>query len=121
MNMTHTVPTHVNMQEKIGVGHFTLTPRQVFYVIIAFAVGYRIWRGDTWLVPLGVTGLVVRVVLSVLPIVALLLIGTKTLAGRTIEIWLLLWLLFLTHPGQMAWVSVLREDRFAISEKVREA
>ena len=117
MNSTHTVPTHLNIQEKIGVGQITLTPRQVFYVIIAFAVGYRVFRSALWLSAFGVPGLVLRLLLSVFPIILLLFIGAKTIAGRTIEIWLLLWLLYFTHSGNVAWWSVFSDDRFAINEE----
>ncbi|HET8852039.1 MAG TPA: hypothetical protein VFN02_05895 [Ktedonobacteraceae bacterium] len=117
MNSTHTVPTHINIQEKIGVGQFTLTPRQMFYVIIAFALGYRVFRSALLLSAFGLPGLVLRLVLSVLPIVVLLFIGAKTIAGRTIEIWLLLWLLYFTHPGNVSWWSVLVDDRFAIDDE----
>ena len=117
MKSTHTVPTHLNMQEKIGVGQFTLTPRQMFYVIIAFAVGYRVFRSALWLSAFGVPGLLLRLALSVLPVMGLLLMGAKTLAGRTLEIWLLLWLLYFSHPGKVSWWSVLSDDRFAIIDE----
>src|SRR3954466_10964828 len=95
MPRMHTVPTHLKTPETIlSLAGVNLSIRQFLLVLIGASLSYRLWLFLGFL-----NGFLPgRLLVAVLPFGLALLVAFVQLAGRSLEVWLLVVLRFAVRP-----------------------
>ena len=106
----HKVPTHMSMTDKIVFG---LTARQLLIVLIGCAVSYDVWLHLHMLSAYGSTGMIARIVPSLVPAALALVLALVNVADRPLEQWLFVWLRYQLQPKTYVWRSIRRITRAA--------
>lgn len=105
-----TIPTQLNRPEII-VGAFTRQGLLLFFV--GCGLGTLCYLQLTFLVTFfGTVGLVVAVAVSALPVLFSLVLQ-KSVAGRSLALWVVLYLAFRFSAKRWVWCSVRQRDRYA--------
>ncbi len=102
------IPTHLNVPDKIlsawGIG---ITVRQLLILLIAWSAVANTWvHLDAPLSMLGTLGGVLHFSATAIPGIILLLVAFKQIAGRPLEVWLLVFLRYWLQPKVYLWHSV---------------
>lgn len=101
------IPTHLHVEDKLLGG---LTVRQVLYVSVGLSLGYALWQHLQVLTRVGPAGVVLRVAICALPVLALLICGFAHPTGRPLEEWILAALRYATLPKVAVWRSVTHPE-----------
>ncbi len=99
----HKVPTHMGMPDRILFG---LTPKQVLITLIGCSIGYDIWLHLSGLLTYGIAGLIARLICSLVPAGMSLSMALITVAGRPLEVWVLVALRYQFRPKIYVWRSL---------------
>jgi PrgI family protein len=108
MRAPHKVPTHMQIPDKVVFG---LTTRQLLILLIGCSSGYDLWLQLHALGVSTVVGLILRVGIAVLPVVAALALALLSVAGRTLEVWFLVLLRYWRVPQTYVWRSLRTGQR----------
>lgn len=110
----HQIPTHLDVPDKIlsvwGVG---ITVRQLLVLLSGWSAVANAWVRLGWLVGLGTPGVVLHLALAAVPAALALLVAFKQVAGRPLEVWLLVLLRYWLQPKVYLWRSVRGERPLA--------
>ncbi len=104
----HTVPTHMNVPDKVlTMGSVSLTARQFLILLIGSSLGYNLWHQlhalSTYAPPVG---LVVRLCIALVPALLALAFALAQVAGRPLEVWFFVLLRYWCQPKRFVWRSV---------------
>jgi len=99
----HKVPTHMGMPDRIVFG---LTPKQLLTTLIGCSIGYDIWLHLSFLLTYGIVGLIARLICSLVPAGIALSAALISIAGRPLEVWVLVALRYLLQPKAYVWRSI---------------
>jgi hypothetical protein len=107
----HQIPTHLNVPDKIlSVWGFGITVRQLLILLMAWSAVANTWvRLGALLAMLGTPGVVLHVAAAAIPGIILLFVAFKQVAGRHLEVWLLVLLRYWLQPKVYLWRSVRGE------------
>lgn len=102
------IPTHLNVPDKIlsawGVG---ITVRQLLILLIAWSAVANTWvRLAAPLAMLGIPGGVLHFAAAAIPGIILLVVAFKQVAGRPLEVWMLILLRYWLQPKVYLWRTV---------------
>lgn len=102
MQASHKVPTHMRLPDKVVFG---LTARQLLILLIGGSASYDLWLQLHALNPFTALGLMVRVAIAVLPVALAAALALISVAGRPLEIWLLVLFHYWQQPRTYVWRS----------------
>lgn len=85
---------------------FGLTTRQLLILLIGCSAGYDLWLQLHVLGVSTVAGLIVRAGIAVLPAAAALALALLSVAGRPLEVWLLVLVRYWQQPRTYVWRSI---------------
>jgi hypothetical protein len=108
MHVSHKVPTHMSMPDKVVFG---LTARQLLILLIGCSASYDLWLQLHALNPYTAIGLMVRVGIALLPAVAATALALISVAGRPLEVWSLVLFRYWQQPQTYVWRSVRTRQR----------
>ena len=108
MRAPHKVPTHMHIPDKVVFG---LTSRQLLILLIGCSAGYDLWLQLHALGVSTVVWLIIRVSIALLPVVAALALALLSVAGRPLEVWLLVLLRYWRAPQTYVWRSLRTGQR----------
>jgi len=108
MRAPHKVPTHMHIPDKVVFG---LTTRQLLILLIGCSAGYDLWLQLHALGVSTVVGLIIRVGIALLPVVAALALALLSVAGRPLEVWFLVLLRYWREPQTYVWRSLRTGQR----------
>jgi len=102
------IPTHLNVPDKIlSAWGFGITVRQMLVLLIAWSAVANTWvRTAAVLAMLGTPGAVLHFVATAIPGFILLVVAFKQVAGRYLEVWLLVLLRYWLQPKVYLWRPV---------------
>jgi hypothetical protein len=103
MHASHKVPTHMSMPDKVIFG---LTARQLLILLIGCSASYDLWLQLHALSPATALGLMARVGMAVVPALVATALALIAVAGRPLEVWLLVLLRYWQQPQTYVWRSV---------------
>jgi conjugal transfer ATP-binding protein TraC len=99
----HQIPTHLQVPDTIlSVWGKGITVRQVLILLIGWSVSAQLWVHLSALAARGLIGVLLRFLLIALCAVLALLVAFKPVAGRPLEVWLLVLLRY--GPLKKVWV-----------------
>ncbi len=110
LRRSHVVPTHLHTPETVfSCGSLSISVRQFLVVLIGSALSYDLWLHLAALshVP---GGQIARLVLALLPMSLTLALAFLSIAGRALEIWLLVLLRFWGRPKRLVWRSIRYQE-----------
>ena len=119
-----TVPTHLNVQDTVlRFGQVKVTARQFVMLLAGGSLLYTLWLRTAWLetIAAGVGAALHWSLIAVCSVVVLSL-TFGVIAGRTLDIWLLLLLVYWLRPNVYVWSSLqrgvaIKRSEDAISER----
>jgi hypothetical protein len=122
MRKSHVVPTHLRTPETIlTVGGFSLSVRQFLLLLLGAAFSYNLWLHLSVLATLP-GGQIGRFLLAVVPMLVAIALASVRIAGRTLDRWLLVLLLYSQRPKLLLWRSVrFVEPSILLGEQENEA
>lgn len=99
------IPTHLNVPDKIlSAWGFGITVRQLLILLIAWSAVANTWvRLAAPLAALATPGAVLHVTAAAIPGIILLVVAFKQVAGRPLEVWLLIILRYWLQPKVYLW------------------
>ncbi len=110
----HEIPTHLDVEDKLLLG---LTVRQVLIVMLGCAIGYLLWHAfgqAQWPTML-------RFIFSVIPACVSVALAVLKPVGRTLELWVIIWLRYQAQARVYTWrpVPADRADALAVEDPSR--
>jgi hypothetical protein len=100
----HTVPTHLGGDTVLSIGTIDLTARQVALLLIGGSLSATVWERTGALAALmPPLGLVVHWAMLVLLLGAVLAFTFGRAAGRSLVVWLIVWLAYLARARIFVW------------------
>jgi len=107
------IPTHLNVEDKIiTFNGFGVTMRQSFLLLVGWSTAFNVWRQLDGLSAHGMVGLILRIAIAMIPGLLSLILSLTTLAGRTLEAWLMVVLRYYTQPRLYLWRSLASRETF---------
>ena len=103
MQQFHKVPTHLSTPDKLIYG---MNARQMLIMLIAASMGYDVWLHTLFLQGLGFAGLLLRLLGSSIPFLLGLGLAFLVIAGRSLEVWLLMVARYWHQPRRYLWRSI---------------
>jgi hypothetical protein len=102
------IPTHLNVPDKIlSAWGFGITVRQLLILLMAWSAVANSWvRLGALFAMLGTPGVVLHVAAAAIPGIILLFVAFKQIAGRPLEVWLLVFLRYWLQPKVYLWRSI---------------
>jgi hypothetical protein len=107
MHITHKVPTHMNLPDKVVFG---LTARQLLLLLIGCSLGYNLWLHLGVLEALALPGQTIRMALALVPATMAATLALISVADRPLEIWLLVLVRYWQRPRIYLWRSLRISD-----------
>ena len=101
--ITHKVPTHMSLPDKVVFG---LTARQLLLLLIGCSLGYNLWLHLGALEALALPGQVLRIVLTLIPAGVAAALALISVADRPLEVWLLVLIRYWQRPRVYLWRSL---------------
>lgn len=108
----HIVPTHLRVPETLlTIAGLNFSVRQFLLLLLGGAMGYDLWLhiGNAGSFA-SAAGQIARLVLALLPVVLATAFAFTRLAGRTLDRWFLLLLLYLGRPRRFVWRSIRYQE-----------
>lgn len=110
LRRTHVVPTHLRTPETVlSFGSVSLSARQVLLLLLGSALSYNLWLHLAFLAHVP-AGLAPRLGCALLPALISLALAFVRLAGRTLDLWLLVLVRFWQRPKRFVWRSVCFQE-----------
>ncbi len=102
------IPTHLNVPDKIlSVWGWGITVRQLLFLLLAWSAVANTWvRLGAHLAMLGTAGVALHLAAAAIPGIILLIVAFKQVAGRPLEVWLLVLLRYWLQPKVYLWRSI---------------
>jgi PrgI family protein len=100
---THKVPIRMGTPDKIVLG---LTAKQLLIVLIGCSIGYNIWIHLYTLMAYGIVGMIARFVFALVPAGMIVSLALIKVAGRSLDVWVLVALRYLSLPRIYVWRSI---------------
>ena len=99
------IPTHLNVPDKIlSAWGFGLTVRQLLILLMAWSAVANTWvRLAALFAMLGTPGFILHVAVAAIPGIVLLFVAFKQIAGRPLEVWMLVLLRYWLQPKVYLW------------------
>ena len=101
--VTHKVPTHMSLPDKVVFG---LTARQLLLLLIGCSLGYNLWLHLSALEVFALLGQVLRIAITLIPAGVAAALALISIAGRPLEIWLLVLVRYWQRPHVYLWRSL---------------
>jgi hypothetical protein len=100
----HTVPTHLSGESVVSIGTIDLSARQVMSLLVGGSLAATLWERTTALTLLvPPLGLIMHWAILVLLLVGVLLLTFGKAAGRSLDVWFMVWLLYLGRARILVW------------------
>jgi hypothetical protein len=107
----HTVPTHLGGDTVLSLGTLDLTSRQVALLLIGGSFSATVWaRTGTLATFVPPFGLIVHWMMVILLLGAVLLFTFGRAAGRSLDVWLLIWLAYGARARIFVWMRSTPEQ-----------
>jgi len=103
MQATHKVPTHMSLPDKVVFG---LTARQLLLLLIGCSLGYNLWLHLSVVAAFILLGQVLRIGITLLPVVVAVVLAFIAVADRPLEVWLLVLVRYWQRPQLYLWRSL---------------
>lgn len=119
----HQIPTHLSVPDKIlsfwGIG---VTVRQLLILLLGWSGVANAWVRLNWIAAYGGAGVFMHFAAALVPAAVALFVAFKQVAGRSLEVWLMVLLRYWGQPRVCVWRSVRGERavRAAIEQARRE-
>lgn len=101
--VTHKVPTHMSLPDKVVFG---LTARQLLLLLIGCSLGYNLWLHLGALETFALIGQLLRIAITLIPAGVAAALALISIAGRPLEIWLLVLVRYWQRPKVYLWRSL---------------
>ncbi len=112
----HQIPTHLSVPDKIlSFWGFGLTVRQLLILLFGWSGVANAWVRLGWLGASGAPGVALHIAVAATPAIIALFVAFKQIAGRPLEVWLMVLLRYWGQPRVCVWRSV-RGERAALVE-----
>jgi hypothetical protein len=100
----HTVPTHLSGESVVSIGVIDLSARQVMMLLVGGSLAATLWERTAALTLLVLPlGLIVHWAMLVLLLGVVLLLTFGKAAGRSLDVWLMVLLLYLGRARILVW------------------
>src|SRR5207245_8825900 len=103
MQATHKVPTHMSLPDKVVFG---LTARQLLLLLIGCSLGYNLWLHLSVVAAFILLGQVLRIGITLLPVVVAVVLAFIAVAGRPLAVWLLVLVRYWRPSEVYLWPNV---------------
>jgi hypothetical protein len=108
----HQIPTHLNVPDKIlSFWGFGITVRQLLILLLGWSGVANAWVRLGWLAAGGAPGGALHIAVTVIPALIAIFVAFKQVAGRPLEVWLMVLLRYWGQPGVCLWRRVCRDRR----------
>lgn len=102
----HIVPTHLNLPDSIlTIGGVGISARQLLLLMLGGGISGNLWYHLPPVVP-GLLGLLIRLLITSIPLDLAIIAGWVRYLGRPLEIWAVLLLRYWLRPKQYLWRSI---------------
>jgi hypothetical protein len=102
--LLHTVPTHLSGDSVVSVGTLDLSARQVIMLLVGGSLAVTLWQRTTALMMVWPpVGLVLHWAMLLLLLGSVVLLTFGNAAGRSLDVWLFVWLAYLTRARILLW------------------
>jgi hypothetical protein len=113
----HQIPTHLQVPDKIlSIWGKGITVRQLLILLTGWSVGTQIWVHLARLSLISPVGSLLRLVLIGACALLTLVVAFKQIAGRPLEVWLLILLRFWQIPTVWVW----RSTRWDVPQEISQ-
>ena len=103
MQTKHKVPIHMSHPDRVVFG---LTIRQFLLLLLGSSMSYNFWLHGAFFASLGMPGQILRAAIALIPGGSTLAVAFIAIAGRPLEVWLLVLVRYWQHPRLYLWRSV---------------
>jgi len=108
----HIVPTHLNLPDQVvTLWSFSLSARQFLLLLVGAGLGGTLWQHLALFVYAGVPGEVLRLCVALVPFVLLAVLAWYRVAGRFLEVWLIVLLRYRLRSTRYLWRSIRTDER----------
>ena len=112
----HIVPTHLQMPDQVlTLWSFSLSARQLLLLLVGCGLGGTLFQHLAVLGYYGMTGEVLRLLLSLPPFLLSLLLAWYQYAGRYLEVWLVVLVRYQFRPKLYLWRSIRYDEQHLTS------
>ncbi len=91
------IHSHLKVEDRLTIGFFTFTFRQAAILFCALGLAYTFWQ----YIPAGF--FLVRLALAALIICSALALAFIRKQGRTLDVWVFVWLRYFSQPTRYHW------------------
>lgn len=106
LRKAHVVPTHLHTPESVfSFGTLSISVRQFLVLLIGSAISYDCWLRLAFFAA-APGGQIARLILALVPASLALALAFLKLAGRSLEVWLLVLVRFWIRPKRLVWRSI---------------
>src|SRR5260370_536393 len=103
---THVVPTHLRTPEAVlSFGSVSLSARQFLFLFLGSALSYNLWLPLAFVGEVA-GGQIARLGCALLPALLAIALAFVSLAGRSLDLWLLVIGRAFQRPKRLVWRSV---------------
>lgn len=101
----HTVPTHLATADTVlSFGALSLSSRQLLLLLVGGSVAAALWtRSAVVLAALGPAGAGLHLALLALASLIVLVLTFGQAAGRSLDVWIVVWLSYRARPRRSLW------------------
>ncbi len=101
--VTHKVPTHMSLPDKVVFG---FTARQLLLLLIGCSLGYNLWLHLSALTAFALIGQVLCIAITLIPAGVAAALALISVADRPLEVWLLVLVRYWQRPHVYLWRSL---------------
>jgi hypothetical protein len=103
----HSVPTHLNLPDQVlTLWSFSLSARALLLLLVGAGIGGTVWQHLAVLGHHAVPGEILRLLLALLPFLLNMVLACYQLAGRYLEVWLIVLMRYHLRPKRYLWRSI---------------
>jgi len=103
----HIVPTHLNLPDQVlTVWSCSLSARQLLLLLVGAGLGGSLWQRLAMFRHGGIPGEALRLCVALVPFVLLAVLAWYRVAGRFLEVWLIVLLRYRLRPTRYLWRSI---------------
>ena len=112
----HIVPTHLQMPDQVlTLWLFSLSARQLLLLLVGCGLGGTLFQHLAILGHSGMPGEVLRLLLSLPPLLLAILLAWYQYAGRYLEVWLVVLVRYRLRPKRYLWRSIRYDEQHLTS------
>lgn len=117
----HIVPTHLNLPDQVvTLWSFSLSARQFLLLLVGAGLGGTLWQHLATFGHAGVPGEILRLCVALMPFVVLAVLAWYRIAGRFLEVWLIVLLRYRLRPTRYLWRSIRADEQHSSSLMLEE-